>query len=102
MAVAVKPTGGDHTTVTVPLVGIEPEFATATAYVTPACPCVKLPECRIVIVRSEPSCWTITAQGLDAIPLATTSRIEGPDSIDCGTSNWVDTGVVPVATPIVL
>jgi hypothetical protein len=45
---------------------------------------------------------TITFTGLDGIPLATTSRIEGPDSIDSGTSKLVDTGVAPVATPIVL
>jgi hypothetical protein len=45
---------------------------------------------------------TLRFEGFDGIPLATTTMVDGPVSMDGGTSNSVDTGAVPVATPIVL
>ena len=45
---------------------------------------------------------TLIATGDDAIPFATTTRVLAPPSIPAGTSNSVDTGVIPVATAIVL
>ena len=44
----------------------------------------------------------VTDTGVDAIPLAMTTSVAAPGSADVGTSKFVDTGVAPVATPIVL
>src|SRR5262245_17995313 len=46
--------------------------------------------------------WTTTATGSEAIPFATTSRVAGPVSTFAGTAKWVETGALPVASPIVL
>ena len=46
--------------------------------------------------------WMVTATGLDAIPLATTSILLAPVSAVAGTSNMVETLALPVATAIVL
>jgi hypothetical protein len=45
---------------------------------------------------------TVTATDADAIPLATTTNLPVPVSIPEGTSKFVDTFFLPVATPIVL
>jgi hypothetical protein len=45
---------------------------------------------------------TVTATGLDAMPFATTSRVLPPVSMSAGTSKCVDTGLLPVATAMVL
>jgi hypothetical protein len=45
---------------------------------------------------------TATATGFDAIPLATTTSMLAPVSMPFGTSKFVDTIFLPVATPIVL
>src|SRR5436305_1198536 len=45
---------------------------------------------------------TETLTESEGIPLATTSSVLEPVSISEGTSNWVETGVDPVATAIVL
>jgi hypothetical protein len=43
MAVAVNPAGRESVTVTVPLVGPPPTFATLIVYVAPVCPTIKAP-----------------------------------------------------------
>jgi hypothetical protein len=45
---------------------------------------------------------TVTATGLDGIPFATTTSELAPLSIFAGTSKWVETILLPVATPMVL
>jgi len=45
---------------------------------------------------------TSTATGWDGIPFATTTNLLAPVSMLAGTSNSVETGVLPVATAIVL
>ena len=45
---------------------------------------------------------TVTLTGADGMPFATTTSWLGPVSIDDGTWKYVDTGVGPVATPMVL
>ena len=52
IAVAVKPVGNVSVTVTVPLVTALPLFVAVIVYVAPFCPCVKLPLCDLVMVRS--------------------------------------------------
>ena len=44
----------------------------------------------------------VTATAAEGIPFATTTRVLAPVSIPAGTSNFVETAFVPVATPIVL
>src|SRR6185295_14300996 len=51
-AVGVRPAGTVSLTVTVPDVAPAPELVTVIAYVAPVWPCVKLPECVLLIVRS--------------------------------------------------
>lgn len=46
--------------------------------------------------------FTTTVTGLDAIPLATTTSELAPVSALIGTSNEVETTLLPVATPMVL
>ena len=55
-----------------------------------------------VAVAVGVACVTFTLTGCDAIPLATTTRLLAPASIPAGTSNCVETEVLPVATAIVL
>ena len=45
---------------------------------------------------------TEQAFAADGIPLATTNNSQGPVGMPAGTSKWVETGVVPVATAMVL
>lgn len=45
---------------------------------------------------------TVTSTPADGIPFATTCRVLAPVSIVLGTSKLVDTGLLPVATAIVL
>src|SRR4029077_10796256 len=45
---------------------------------------------------------TFTFTGSDAIPFATTTKVLEPNSVPAGTSNSVETGVLPVAMAIVL
>ena len=45
---------------------------------------------------------TVTATDFDAMPFATTSRVPAPVSMLAGTSKCVDTGLVLVATAMVL
>jgi hypothetical protein len=52
IAVAVSPEGNVSTTVTVPDVGPDPPLLTVRVYVAPVWPCVKLPLCVFVRVRS--------------------------------------------------
>src|SRR5258708_38560843 len=52
IAVAVSPEGTVSLTETWPLVGPFPELVTGIVYVAPFCPCVKLPTCVFVTVRS--------------------------------------------------
>jgi hypothetical protein len=52
IAVAVNPLGSESVAVTVPLVEPGPAFETATEYVSPWSPWVKLPMCDLAIVRS--------------------------------------------------
>ena len=44
----------------------------------------------------------MTLTGAEAMPLATTTSEPAPVSVTDGTSNEVDTGVLPVATPMLL
>ena len=53
MATAVRPAGKVSLTLTVPLDDALPMFVMTIEYVCPFCPCVKLPEWVLVIVRSE-------------------------------------------------
>ena len=46
--------------------------------------------------------FTVTANGVEPIPLATTCKVLAPVSIEAGTSTCVETVALPVATPIVL
>jgi hypothetical protein len=45
---------------------------------------------------------TFTSEDPDAMPFATTTKVLAPSSIPTGTSNLVETGVLPVATAMVL
>jgi len=45
---------------------------------------------------------TVTLAGAEGMPFAITNRSLAPVSIPIGTSKFVETGVLPVATPIVL
>jgi hypothetical protein len=57
----------------------------------------------ILPVREKKSpCVTVIGKDMDGIPLATTSRVLAPVSVWVGTSNSVETGAFPVATPMVL
>ena len=51
---------------------------------------------------SVPLQFTVTLTGAEAIPLATTASELAPVSVTDGTSNEVDTMVLPVATPMLL
>ena len=44
----------------------------------------------------------VTDTGADGMPLATTTTVLAPSSALAGTSKFVDTGVLPVATPMLL
>ena len=46
--------------------------------------------------------WTLTLCGAEGMPFATTYNLLGPNSMPAGTSNFVDTGALPVATPMLL
>ena len=46
--------------------------------------------------------FTVTLSGADAMPLATTASELAPLSVPAGTSNWVETMALPVATPMLL
>ena len=50
----------------------------------------------------SPHHCTVTATLAEAIPFATTTKVEAPVSAAAGTSKFVLTSVVPVATPMVL
>src|SRR5579864_6808007 len=43
--------------------------------------------------------WTVIFTAFEAMPFAITSRVEGPVSVAPSTVNWVDTILLPVATP---
>jgi hypothetical protein len=45
---------------------------------------------------------TVTETACDAIPFATTTSLPEPDAMPLGTSKFVETVALPVATPIVL
>jgi hypothetical protein len=51
---------------------------------------------------SNPFQFTVTLTGAEAMPLATTASELAPVSVTDGTSNEVDTMVLPVATPMLL
>jgi hypothetical protein len=57
---------------------------------------------RVICSESIPAYCTVTATAVDGMPFATTTRLLAPVSMPEGTSKWVDTVFVPVATPIVL
>ena len=44
--------------------------------------------------------FSVTGTGSDGMPLATTTNVLAPNSAYDGTSKLVETGVFPVATPI--
>ena len=66
--VAVSPDGRVSVTFTVPLVDWLPTFFTVMVYWAPVCPCVKLPECVLVMVRSGAEVTTLSVA--EAVPPA--------------------------------
>ena len=53
-------------------------------------------------LRPLPRQFTVIDTEADGIPLAITTSVLAPVSMPDGTSKLVETGVLPVATPIVL
>jgi hypothetical protein len=52
--------------------------------------------------RVRASYWTLILCGAEGMPFATTYNLLGPNSMSAGTSNFVDTSALPVATPMLL
>jgi hypothetical protein len=62
----------------------------------------RIREVALYLSRCDFLYCTVTCTGTEGMPLATTTRLLAPVSMPDGTSKFVDTILLPVATPMVL